>query len=241
MKNFMNSYLYPDELGHVNSWEYYFDQPGNISLEEALSNKKYILGRDCALFERPSNLFQNHYGQLDYWRSICKKYIRFTPAVIEKLEAMKKFYHDKRILGVLVRGTDYAALRPHGHPIPPTAEQAIEKAQDVMQSENFEAVYLATEDKNILAKFRLAFGDKLITPEADYINYDYEHAKFLAYYEPDRQNDKYLRGLEYLVSMLFIATSCKGLITCMTSGSTGLMCLSSGFEYLYVFDLGCYD
>lgn len=244
MKNFMNLYLYPDELGRVNSWEYYFDQPGNISLDESLSSRKYILGRDCALFERPSQtaeFFYNHDGQLDYWRNICRKYIRFTPAVLERLENMKQKYQGTRILGVLVRGTDYAALKPHGHPIPPTAEQAIAKVQGAMKSESFDSVYLATEDKNILAKFQAAFGDKLITPEADYINYDYKHAKFLAYYEPDRQNDKYLRGLDYLVSILFIAKFCKGFITCITSGSTGLMCLSSGFEYLYVFDLGCYE
>ncbi|MBQ4468945.1 MAG: hypothetical protein II917_02250, partial [Synergistaceae bacterium] len=226
-----------------NAWEYYFTQPGNISLENALACKNYVLGRDTAKHVRPELLANFLYNKrsktyrLDYWREICKKYIRFTPEVIARLEALKQNYHGKRILGVLLRGTDYTTLKPSGHPIPPTAEQAIIKAQEVMRSENFDAVYLATEDKNILAKFQAAFNDKLILPEADYVNYDYEHAKLLA--DCDDIN-KYLRGIEYLVSMLFLAKCCKGFITCITSGSTGVMCLSDGFDYLYVFDLGLY-
>lgn len=243
MKHYSNPYLYPDETGKINAWEYYFTQPGNIALDDALSCKKYILGRDTAKHVRPEIVPEFFYGQrcktrrLDYWRKICKQYIRFTPAVIERLNALKQKYHGRRILGVLLRGTDYTALKPSGHYIPPTAEQAISKSQEVMRGENFDSIYLATEDKNILAKFQAAFGDKLLLPEADYINYDYEHARLLA--DCDDIN-KYLRGLEYLVSMLFLAKFCKGFVTCMVSGSAGVMCLSEDFDYLYVFDLGLY-
>lgn len=180
--------------------------------------------------------FYNHDGRLDYWRDIRRKYIRFTPAVLERLERMKAKYSGKRILGVLVRGTDYVAVKPHGHPIPPTAEQAIEKAQEVMNSEGFDAVYLATEDKNILAKFQAAFEDKLLLPEAEYFDYDYDDGKYLVSY---MNNDKYMLGLNYLVSMLFLS-QCPGFITSYTSGSAGVMFLSEGFQYLYTFDLGMY-
>ncbi|MBQ7577340.1 MAG: hypothetical protein IJT21_03615, partial [Synergistaceae bacterium] len=76
--------------------------------------------------------------------------------------------------------------------------------------------------------------------EANYLDYDYDNPKLLYSYSADRPNDKYLRGLEYLVSMLFLST-CSGFITSITSGSTGVMCLSEGFDYLYVFDLGIYS
>ena len=243
MKNYNNPYLYPEETGKINAWEYYFTQPGNISLEDALSCKKYILGRDSAKHVRPELLANFLYNRrtktykLDYWREICRKYIRFTPEVNARLEALKQKYQDKRILGVLLRGTDYTTLKPSGHQIPPTTGQAIAKAHEVMYSENFDAVYLATEDKNIASEFQAAFGEKLILPDADYINYDYEHARLLAYCD---DINKYLRGLEYLVSMLFLAKCCRGFVTCITSGSTGVMCLSDGFDYLYVFDLGLY-
>ena len=239
MKNYPNSYLYDSEIGSVNSWEYYFAQPDSLTLEEALSCRKYILSRDCAIFPRPAQsakFFYGENGQLDYWRKVCREYVRLTPAVTEKLARLEARTSGKRILGVLVRGTDYVALRPKGHPIPPSAEQAIAKTKEALQTGNFDSVYLATEDKRILVKFQDAFGEKLLLPDAEYFDYDYDNGKFLSSY---MNNDKYLLGLNYLVSMLFLSR-CKGFITSITSGSTGVMCLSKGFEYLYVFDLGKY-
>ena len=243
MKNYKNSYLYDNELHQVNVWEYYFEQPGNIPLETALSCQKYILGKDTGLHEWPpqtAEFFYNKNGALDYWRGLCKKYIRFKPAVLEKLKELQEKTKGKKILGVSIRGTDYVAMKPHGHPIQPTPEQVIEKVHDALHEKNFDAVYLTTEDKKILAKFQTAFGEKLITLNRDYINFDYDDDKWIMAYVAERKNDRYLRGLEYLVSMLFL-TKCQGLITSMTSGSSGVMCLSEGFEYLYVFDLGVYE
>ena len=53
MKNHKNSYLYDNELGRINSWEYYFEQPCGIGVDEALSNRKYIIGRNPGFFEYP--------------------------------------------------------------------------------------------------------------------------------------------------------------------------------------------
>ena len=242
MKHYPNSYLYDAEVGHVNSWEYYFTQPDSLSLEEALSCRKYIIGKDTALHSWPgiaASAFYNEDGKLDYWRKLCKKHIHFTQPVLDDLERELQKFSGKRVLGVSVRGTDYVALRPHNHPVQPTTEQAISKTCEVMNSGNYDAVYLATEDKNILAQFQKAFGEQLLSPEADYLDYDYDNPRLLCAYYEGRKNDKYLRGLEYLVSMLML-TKCSGFITSITSGSTGVMCLSEGFDYLYVFDLGVY-
>ena len=46
--------------------------------------------------------------------------------------------------------------------------------------------------------------------------------------------------MDYLISMLLLK-ECKGLITTITSGSVGIMCLADDFDYLYVFDLGYYQ
>ena len=244
MRTLPNTYLYDDEVGRVNSWEYYFAQPDGIQLDEALRLEDAVITKipfpDMEMWPQVyAEFFLDYCWQLTFWRKICRKYIHFVPAVHERFRRMKEKHDGKKILGVLVRGTDYIATKPSGHPIPPTAEQAIAKAQEAMKGSNFDAVYLATEDKKIVAKFHEAFEDKLILPEADYVDYDYDNPVLLYKYNAGRSNDKYLRGLEYLVSMLFLS-KCAGFITSGTSGSAGVMCLSEGFEYLYFFDLGVY-
>ena len=159
--------------------------------------------------------------------------------MLERLERLENRYSGRRILGVLARGTDYVKLKPHDHPVQPLPEDIIVKTDEVMRTEKFDAVYLATEDKSILAKFQAAFGDKLLQAECEYIDYDESSEKWITEYSLDRNNDKYLRGLEYLVSILFLSR-CRGFIASMTSGSQAVMYLSEGFEYLYVFDLGLY-
>ena len=112
-----------------------------------------------------------------------------------------------------------------------------------MRERSFDAVYLATEDKRVVREFQEAFGEKLILPEAQYVDYDYtETDKFknwLYNYHNDRENDRYLSGMEYLVSILFLS-QCEGLITSGNNGSAAAMILSGGFEYFYFFDLGVY-
>lgn len=241
MKNTLNAYLYEHEVGRVNSWEYYFEQPGGIPLEESANHGECITLK-VGKFPVPrqdSALFRNQDGQLDYWRGICRKYIRFTPPVIERLDKLCEKHKGRDVLGVLARGTDYIRLKPHDHPVQPKVPDVIAKVEEAMREEGFDSVYLATEDKKILAAFQEAFGDKLIQPECEYVDFNYDSDRMLAEYSTGRSNDKYLRGLEYLVSILFLSR-CRGFIASMTSGSTGVMCLSESFEYLYVFDLGLY-
>ena len=230
MKNYPNTYLFPDEVGRINSWEYYFEQPGGISLEEAMSSRKYILGRDTSLHNRSQTI--------DYKRSLFKKYIRFTQPVLERVEAMKQKFYGMRLLGVHIRGTDIATGKFKNHSIQPTAKQAISKVREVMKDEKFDAIYLSTEDKNIVSEFLSAFGEKLLLPEAQYVDYD-GSGEPIDNFHVDRENYKYLSGLDYVVSIIFLST-CKGLLVSGSNGSGAALLFSDSFEYLYVFDLGVY-
>lgn len=245
----INSLLYENEKGRVNAWEYYFEQPSGITLDETLSMNDAVIknAHENISPSQSADFFMNDWGQLDYWKKICRKYIRLSPAAIEKFEAMKAKYEGRKILGVIVRGTDFVTTRPSGHPIPPTAEQAIKKAREAMREKNFDSVYLATEDKRILAKFQDAFGEKLILPDAQYVDYDYSNTgntgkdrNWMYKYHNDRENDKYLSGMEYLVSILFLSR-CEGFIASGNNGAVGAMLFSEGFKYFYFFDLGTFD
>ena len=244
MKSSLNTYIYEHEVGKINSWEYYFEQPGWLSLENALSRKDSITLKHLKNnYSKPNaslGFFYNYGGELDYWRSICRKYLRFSEPLTEKLNLEKQKFIDKRVLGVSLRGTDYLSLRRTNHAVQPEAGQVIPKVIEVMKNEKFDAVYLSTEDKNIVAEFMAHFGEKLILPEQEYINFNPDDRKEISLYSLNRDNDKYLNGLEYLTSKLLLC-ECKGLITSMCGGTVLTMLFSKSFDYIYVFDLGVYE
>lgn len=243
LQNYPNTYLFPEEVGKKNAWEFYFRQPGGISLQEALKSKNVILGPGEPTYPFPcanSSLFLNKNGELNYWRAICKKYIFLNESVMERLEKEKLIFLGKKVLGVSCRGTDYVAIRPSNHPVQPGVDKIIEKVEEALMEEGFEAIYLATEDQMIIAKFREKYGERLLLSNREYADYEYEKKDFITFYSTNRENDKYKQGMDYLVSMLLLR-ECKGLITTMASGTAGIMCLSGEFDYFYVFDLGYYQ
>ncbi len=235
MKNHYNAYLEEGELGKVNTWEYYFRQPGGISLDEALTSSRTV-SRNIRTFPSPRvdhSLFYNIDGQLDYWRYICRKYIVPSLAVQNEIDKFKKKFTGKRVLGVSLRGTDYVVLKLHDHPVQPESETVITKAVEAMRENNFDALYLSTEDKNIVARFQEVFGEKLLLHDEKYVDFDYNSDKWITHYSTNREHDKYLMGFKYVVSKLLLM-ECAGLITTMTCGTTALMCMSQEWEYLYV-------
>lgn len=43
LQNYDNGYLYKEEIGKVNAWDYYFEQPSGYSLAEAYSSKNVVM------------------------------------------------------------------------------------------------------------------------------------------------------------------------------------------------------
>ncbi len=90
MKNYFNSYISEEEIGKVNSWEYYFEQPGDVSLAEAYSCKNVILSDGHLMPNRArmtKELVDNKDGVLDKWRNIAKKYLIYKRIDLLLLES----------------------------------------------------------------------------------------------------------------------------------------------------------
>lgn len=238
-QNYATPYHSPEEIGKKNFWEFYFLQPAGISLQEAYSGN-YILSNGLAVYDFPggkADLFYNVNGQLDYWRNLCKKYIKLNSDMEKKLDdATYKYLNGKgKILGVSCRGGGYTKLKPYGHPVQPTAEEVCEEIDKAMSKGKFDSVYLTVEDPDYLDVFRKYYGEeRIIFFERDYSGY-----KDPMYYMNCKDDIKKKTGEEYLLAMLLL-TKCNGLVTTIASGSVGSMCMSSHFDYLYVFDLGLY-
>ena len=126
MQNYPNSYLAPEKLGKENSWEYYFEQPMRLGLKTAYDGENVILSDGEPRLPRPDTagmgLFENRDNVLTEWRMLLKLgLLKVKPALMEEISAVRQklFAPQDRVLGVLLRGTDYVANRPHAHPIPP--------------------------------------------------------------------------------------------------------------------------
>ena len=153
MKNYANTFHREEDVGHINTWELFFEQPYNISFEDVLKqgNARYVWS-DIPEYQPNDSLdFLYNDDIINYYHLVAEKYIRFQPHVLEKLKKKEEEilgqYKGERILGVLARGTDYTALRPYFNPIQPNLEQLVSKIDEYIKRYNCNKIYVATEDE----------------------------------------------------------------------------------------------
>lgn len=241
MQSNENSYLEKEETGHYNAWEFYFKQPCGYTLADIQKSKNVILGNGIVNLqeEYPTGDIVRDNNKYQYWHKCFADYFHIKDEIEE--EASRQFsemFSGKRVLGVLCRGTDYVNNHPKNHPIQPSAEQVIEKAEQIMKEKNCEYLYLATEDEDIYQSFAKAFGEKLkVTDARRCKNTGNRNINEISY---ERERDRYQKGKEYLLNIL-ILSKCHCLVAGEVGGTYGALLMTKGYEYQYVFDLGLYQ
>lgn len=242
MKNYPS--MYKDCLTdnpETNVWELFFEQPKNTTVEEALVSQNVIEVEASGAVDYPfaSKAFlEDEYGKLKKWRGFMHKYIRIKESIRYRIE---QEYHnmisdEEKVLGVLVRGSDYTKLKPVGHPIQPTVNQVIEKINEVVEEQGYDKIYLSTEERDTVEKIKEVFGDRVVYLDRDYIEYSEGYLSDL----PLTSEQKINNGIDYLVQIALLA-KCNGIIAGICSGTVGAALLSEGFEYEYYWDLGYYE
>ncbi|MDO4489011.1 MAG: hypothetical protein Q4B67_08015 [Eubacteriales bacterium] len=69
---------------------------------------------------------------------------------------------DKKVLGVLIRGTDYVALNMNGFFRQSGVDELAPRIDKALSEENYDLIFLATEDQDVLEAMRKRYGKKLI-------------------------------------------------------------------------------
>ncbi len=243
MSIYRNNYLEKSKRGKDNSWEYYFEQPMGYGINEAYKGKSIILSSLKFTENRPDEsmeCFLNKNGRLDYWKKIADGYVHIKQNIIEDMQAEynQLLCGRTRILGVLARGTDYPALRPHNHPIMPTVEELITDSKDLIEKYQCDGIFLATEDKSILGRFKEEFGDMVMTNKREMVDYN---GGYICQKHAPRENGVYLGGREYLASIWMLSKS-MCLLCGRTSGAIAMVLMSQN-EYCYskFYNLGYYE
>lgn len=243
MQNYPNPYLAPEKFGKENSWEYYFEQPLRIGLEQAYTGKNVILSNGEDIFPRPFEympFYENRDEILTEWRMLVKMgLLKIKENLLTEIVAEQKqiFSSNDRVLGVLLRGTDYAIKRLPNHPIPPPVEFAVSTVVSKIKEWDCNKIFLATEDKNFVQIFKKIFGDICVTFNREYVNY--KQGEAISLVRIDRPNDHYLQGKDYLTQMVLLSL-CNSLVAARCGGSVGVMMMTEHFENTYFFNLGRY-
>ena len=77
-------------------------------------------------------------------------------------EYYKALFHDKKVLGILIRGTDFFTAGVTGDRKMATVPQMLPTIHQWMDEDQYDSIFLATEDKDILEQMKTAFGKKVI-------------------------------------------------------------------------------
>ncbi len=236
MQHTINSYLYKKEIGRINSWEYYFQQPKGYNLKSIRRCKNVYYSDIHIQCLVGSDIFRDK-SELKKWSELYYKYIRLNTRTQEHInDTYKKLFSESdRTLGVLCRGTDYLNAPPQ-HPIQPSPQQVIYDAKKYMGDKNLNKLYLVTEDIEIYDLFKKEFAQTMVA--VDCIRYSGKER--ITQRKNQRKNDKYIQGLDYITSIYLLA-KCNALLAGYTNGSVAAVLLnSSAYEFVSIYSLGFY-
>ena len=245
MQNYPNPYLAPEKLGVENSWEYYFEQPLRIGLEEAYAGENVVLSTAESLNPYPGHsmkFLEKTNNALIEWRMLLKLgLLKIKPSLHKEILALRKklFSPEDRVLGVHLRGTDFFAKKNKSRPIPPPNEFASITVAAKLREWNCNKFFLATEDKSIAKIFKENFGDQCITVDKEYVSFNPKKDRATSICRIDRLNAHFLQGKDY-VTDIFLLSTCNAFIGARSSGTTAAALMGDKFEHTYFFNLGRY-
>jgi len=241
----------PIDIGYKktsNAWEYFFEQPCGYSLKDIKKAKNVILStmgyynpaRIPSSDPYEGTLYPDTFKGKEFvskWYDFVSQYCKFNSKTLEHIECEKKMlFGDRRnILGVFHRGAGYNNINIKNHPIMPSIEQTIQKTKDVFQKENFDYIFVSTEEAESIEAFRNEFPiEKLIFIGRKRVeNYDVSSQDYCEY-----SNVLYDGALDYLTEV-YLLSQCDGIIASKAGGALAAMGLNNNkYRYVYKWDLG---
>ncbi|MCR5482419.1 MAG: hypothetical protein K6F52_06455 [Clostridia bacterium] len=238
--NYPNAYLEEDEVGKINSWEYYFEQPCGYTLEDIKGAKNVILGHGAFVNVKnpPINMpeFFDSQEKIDYWRRFAKKYCRVKPNIqkIIKTEKEKLIGENRDVLGVHCRGTGYHNPSFGGLMKQPDICDVIKNVECFCNQNSSSRILFFSEEQTLKDSMKRYFGDRIIMRESVVYDYVPEADKMIP---KDSKITKFEDGLQYLIDMSILAR-CKYLIMGPTFGAVGVFIMSEGFDKAIVYNAG---
>jgi len=238
--------------GTTNPFEYFFVQPGDITLEETYESRNVFLYNQAHHIRAEHdirammNLSQEYVVNDVYLEKLAylfKKYMRlnsFVQTAVERdMHKLCPKWQAAKILGVHIRGTDYA-LNWVNHPHMVSADDFMMAIDETLEKYNIDYVFLATDDMRRLDALQKRYGSKLL-----YYKDVHRATGNIGVHEEknSRPMNRYLNGLEVIRDMYTLA-KCSGLICGLSQVSfmARIIRLSqeSPYDFVKILDNGIY-
>lgn len=232
----------PSEMGKRNVWELFFEQPFNIGIEEAYKSGNFFVIDDIRSFLNKEKYFgicsdkmaDFHHKDIGIWRHFFHKYIRIRKDVQEYFEErrLKQFQSYEGVIGILARGTDYRDLRPVGHMKPIMTEEIFSLVDQLIDENEDEKIYLATEDQRILEEFQKKYPGRILFVETKRYADLGSNTLNVTY----RGENGYTRDLQYLYSLYVISKCGKGIYSACGGGIIASLMreeIGAAYHFLY--------
>lgn len=237
---FPNVFLESDEVGIINPWEYYFEQPTQFSLQAAYHAKNVIMGNaDVDVTVKEFDELIDNDDTFKEYIKVFKKYVHINSRINKKMYQLYEnlINPEWKVLGVVYRGTDYRNRPVPGEHKQPSMDQLLQKAGELMEQWNCDHIFLATEDKGAVEIFRQRFEGKVVCTEKERYESTVEYTQCHKF---DREFDAYLKGEEYLTE-IYILSQCNCLLSSRVGILGAALPMNGGkYEEKFVYDLGLY-
>lgn len=220
-------------IGKENSWNWFFEPLVDVPLEAVYHSQDVWLtgGENYASlgesYER-DKLFKSNY--------IINKYIHLSDKMQNKLkdayECLKM--EDKRVLGVLARGTYFVTNKPKDHATIPSNSLLVDAINGIEEENGkYDLIFLATEDITIRNCLKDTYGERLIYSQKKviervdgrWVNELFDDSRY--------QDTKIQIAEEYLISIMLLAKS-NDILASMVGGTLGALRISKGYDNVYI-------
>lgn len=211
---------YSYESCRRNIWEIFFEQPCGVGLKEAYESENYWVIDDILAIKGSRDFFLKDYT--DFYavqdrRERFRKYVRFQDDFRKRIDAAASEMIDGHTLGVLVRGTDYKNLKPMHHPRCISLEKILREIDDRLERGEYNKIFVATEDQEILDALKKKYGGKISYLESPRYEQEQVGSQSLNLYRAGK-TDSEERDSQYLLSLAILAR-CPSLVLSPCGGS----------------------
>lgn len=234
-----------DKYYKENSWEYFFEQPCGLGLDDIANLKGHIVyapadfGKKVFHGMKLHRVWRENPQLFNYWREIAQRYIRLRADVLKECETELHTIFEQRtgkIVGVAIREGYYLGQMKQGwagggcdeHKV--TVRQFIEETKKSLeQDEEITGIFVSCEFQDTIQKFQRNFPDKKIyfvkkERFATSRRYPYDPKEREIYF--DKRNKRDI-AINY-IKEIYILSKCDSYIYNECSGSVAVLLLKKG-------------